>query len=389
MVENKRKLLFVCGSLAGGGAEKILAYLMNHLDPDRYELRLVIFERKLDYLSAFDPALRLDCLDQTPRLGLLRVTWKLRGILREYRPAVVISLLNYVNIIAMLAKMSSGVKTRMILCEHLHLHDYFPAGIFGRLKRLLMCRTFDRADAVVGVSRSILHNLVREYGLDPRRMHVIYNPIPIDEIVRTSKAGVEHAFFAPGRFKVIISAGRLVRQKRFDRMLRAFALARRTRQDLRLLILGKGELEPELRSLSRELGIEREVDLVGFQENPAAWMAKSDLFAMSSEREGFPNVLIEAMACGVPVVSTDCLSGPSEIIDPDQNGLLVPEEPPEALAAAFLRLADDEALRAKFSVAGKRFADQFRVEKVLPLYERLFTPEPENEDRPEREEMRG
>jgi len=373
MPEARMKLLFVCGSLAGGGAEKILAYLVNHLDPRRYDRRLVILERKLDYLSEIDPAVRLDCLDQTPRLGLFKVAYRLRGLLREYRPAVVISVLNYVNIVTMLAKLFSGVRTRVILCEHLHLHDYFPAGPFGRLKRTLMCRTFDHAEAIVAVSKSIKHNMETEYGLDPRRIHVIYNPIPIDEIVAKSRTAVDHPFFSPGRFKVIISAGRLVRQKRFDRMLRAFAQARAKRRDLRLIILGKGELERELKDLARELGIEQEIDLVGFQERPSAWMAKADMFAMSSEREGFPNVLIEAMACGVPIISTDCLSGPGEIIDPGRNGLLVPEEPPEALAEAFLKLADDDALRAQFSEAGKRFADQFRIEKVLPQYERLFS----------------
>ncbi len=372
MVGERTKLLFVCGSLVGGGAEKILAYLVNHFARHSYEVRLVILERKLDYLREIDATVRLDCLDKTSRWGMLKALFNLRGILRAYRPRVVIGVLNHVNIVTMLAKMLSGTRPRVILCEHLYLHDYFPANVFGQVKKALMRFTFNHADAIVCVSAGMKANLVGDYGIDPERIQVIYNPIPIAEIVEKSQAEVHHPFFENGKYRVVISVGRLVKQKRFDRLLRAFARAKEERPDLRLLILGKGELEQELKLLARELRLEGEVDFVGFQDKPSAWMAKADMFAMSSEREGFPNVLIEAMACGLPIISTDCLSGPNEIIEQGQSGFLVPEEEPEALTKALLTLAADANLRRKFSAAGRRFAENFQIAKVLPAYEKLF-----------------
>lgn len=382
MPEARTKLLFVCGSLAGGGAEKILVYLVNHMDRERYERRLVILERKLDYLRELDASVPMDCLDQTPRWGLVRVLFRLRRLLRAQRPDVVLAVLNYVNLVTLLAKLISGVRTRVILCEHISLKNYFPSNLFGRIKLWLMRATFGLADAVVCVSAGMRREMIEEHGLAPGLVRLIYNPIPLDEIVGKSRAEVGHPFFAPGRFKVVISAGRLVRQKRFDRLLRAFARAREQRPDLRLIVLGKGELEADLMGTAKALGVAQDVEFAGFQSNPYAWMARATMFAMSSEREGFPNVLIEAMACGLPVVSTDCATGPGEIIEHGRNGLLVPEEPIEPLADAILRLAEDDDLRAKFSEAGKRFAEQFRVEKVLPLYERLFTNEPPKNGRP-------
>lgn len=371
MLKERTKLLFVCGSLVGGGAEKILAYLVNHFDKTRYEVKLIILERKLDYLKEIDPAISLECLDKTSWRGMFKIVFELSRRMRSYRPVAVVGVLNYVNIVIMLAKMISGVRPRMILCEHLHLHDYFPKTLFGHVKKGLMRFTFRRADAIVTVSASMKANLEEEYGINPAQIQVIYNPIPIDEIVEKSRAQVEHPFFEAGKYTVVISAGRLVKQKRFDRLLLAFSRAKEKRPDLRLIILGKGELEKDLKEMAAFLGVENEVAFVGFQANPYGWLAQAHMFAMSSEREGFPNVLIEAMACGVPLISTDCLSGPNEIIDPGKSGLLVPEDKPEALTAALLTLAGDDGLRRKFSEAGRRFADNFRVEKVLPLYEKI------------------
>ena len=139
-----------------------------------------------------------------------------------------------------------------------------------------------------------------------------------------------------------------------------------------LVILGIGEEEERLRVLTRELGIEERVEFLGFQENPYKFMKNASLFVLSSLWESFALVIVEAMACGVPVISTDCPSGPGEIITPGENGMLVSPADEKALAEAMLKLLEDESLRRKFSCEGKKRAEDFRIEKILPQYEILL-----------------
>jgi glycosyltransferase involved in cell wall biosynthesis len=370
--QEKMKLLFVCGSLAGGGAEKILTYLINYLDKSRYEVRLLLLERQLDYLAEIDPAVKIDCLNKASRWDFFKLIRGVGRALKEYQPRAVISLLNHVNVITMLGKLYSGSPAKAILCEHSYLHNFFPYVRWGWLKKILMKFSLGRADYVVAVSANIKHCLETEFRIRHDRIRVIYNPIPVAAIVEKSRAEVAHPFFQDPRYKVVIAAGRLVGLKRFDRLLRAFARARREFGDLRLIILGKGELDGELRALAHELEIEAVTAFAGFQENPYAWMAKAHLFALTSDREGFPNVLIEAMACGTPVVSVDCMSGPSEIVTDGVNGFLVPENDEAKLASAILRVVREPDLAGRFTAAGKAFATQFTTERILPQYEQLF-----------------
>jgi glycosyltransferase involved in cell wall biosynthesis len=372
MNQNKKKILFISISLAGGGAEKILVYLINCLDKAKYDRRLFLFERKLDYLKELDSSVPIVCCDRKSRWDFLKIILKLIKTLRRYNPDIVISLFDYSNIVTILAALFSRVKCRLIICEHLYRSESYKQSKFGYLKKIFVRYTYRKADKIVVVSKNIKRFLIRQFGLSHERIQVIYNPIPFSEIVKKSKEKVDHPFITDEKVQVIIAVGRMARQKRFDRLIRAFSMALKTQENLRLLLLGKGELEIELKLLAKKLKVEKYIDFVGFKANPYAWMAKSDVFALSSEREGFPNVLVEAMVCGVSVVSTDCLSGPNEIIDNNKNGFLVPEENEELLGEALLKLVRDVELRRKFSKAGKIFAEKLSVEKTLPKYEELF-----------------
>lgn len=370
MTTSKKKILFVGSSLGSGGAEKILIYLINNLDPGKYDMRLVLLQRTMDYVKELEHPIRIDYFDKTSRLSFIKIILQLRRLLREYRPDAVISLLNFINIVAVLSKLLSGIKTRTIICEHLHLLNYYRS-FWGRIKKVLAAFIFGKADDIVVVAADMKAHMEKEFGLPPAKVKVIYNPIPLEKILEKSREEVDHPFFRAKQLQVIITAGRLVRQKRYDRLIRAFAQAKAKEPNLRLLILGRGELEQELKSLAAELRVRDDIDFLGFKENPYAWIAKARAFALSSEREGFPNVLIEAMVCGVPVISTDCLSGPREIIETSHSGLLVPEEDLHQLAEALADIVRDDARRRRFVEAGKRYAANFRVDKVIPQYEAL------------------
>jgi glycosyltransferase involved in cell wall biosynthesis len=193
---------------------------------------------------------------------------------------------------------------------------------------------------------------------------VTYNPVTTDDLPRLAAEPLDHPWVAPGAPPIVLGAGKLKPQKAFDVLLRAFSHMR-ARRPARLVILGEGPERSRLEALARKLGVAGDVALPGFAANPFAWMSRCGVFALSSAWEGLPGVLIQALACGCPVVSTDCPSGPSEILEPGGLGRLVAVGDTEALAAAI-----EEALTEPPSTAEARRdrAREFSVERIAPRY---------------------
>ena len=238
----------------------------------------------------------------------------------------------------------------------------------ARLRRGVVRALYPRTDALVAVSQGVADDIARMAGLDARRVTVIPNPIVTPDLERRAREPVEHRFFGDGDPPVILGVGRLVRQKDFATLVRAFALVR-ARRDARLLILGAGdpreaETERELRALIAALGLGSDVDLPGWVDNPVAYMTHADVFALSSAYEGFGNVVAEALAVGTPVVSTDCQSGPAEILEGGRHGRLVPVGDPRALADAILQTLAAPPDGARL----RRRADRYRTERIVDEY---------------------
>ncbi len=230
-------------------------------------------------------------------------------------------------------------------------------------------RSYPYADAVVGVSHGVSAQFAATPGLGSSRVHTIYNPVVSDDLDRRLREPVEHPWLREeAGCPVLLAVGRLRRVKDFPNLLNAFAglLARRP---AKLIVLGQGSLHRRLLSLARELGVAEHVDFPGFVENPYAFMARASLFVLSSRNEGLPTVLIEAMACGCPVVSTDCPFGPNEILEGGRFGELVPVRDPDALAGAMERALDapprSDALRER--------AAFFGIETAVDRYEELLS----------------
>lgn len=190
-----------------------------------------------------------------------------------------------------------------------------------------------KSRAVVAVSEGVADDLKSNFGFS--QISVIHNPIDIDYLQERSKAEIDHPWLSAKNGPVIIAVGRLTAQKDYPNLIRAFSLLRET-LNAKLIILGEGDLRAELETLVAELGCGEYVSMPGFVDNPFAYVAKADLFCLSSAWEGFGNVIVEAMAVGTPVVSTDCPSGPSEILNRGEYGLLVPINNHAALAEALI-----------------------------------------------------
>ena len=236
----------------------------------------------------------------------------------------------------------------------------------GRLLRRARC-SYPHADAVVGVSRGVSGEFDKIPGLKSGRVHVIYNPVISEFLIRKSTESVGHPWFEGRGDPVIVTIGKLIRRKDFSSLLVAFSRLV-TRRRVRLVLLGEGRERNRLESLVRRLGIAEYVKFTGFVENPYAYLRRADLFVLSSRNEALPTVLIEAMACGCPVVSTDCPFGPREILEDGKFGTLVPVGDPAALSDAMDRALNEprrsDALRERAAFFGAdRAVDQY--EKLL------------------------
>ncbi len=263
--------------------------------------------------------------------------------LRREQPVALLSAMSHANVVAVLACRLAGVSTRVVVSEHgnFSISRANAKSLRGRLMGFFMAWAYPYADAVVAVSTGVADNLAQCIGLQRAAIRVIYNPVVTTSLLAQSWQAPKHPWLQHGEPPVIVGVGRLTAQKDFSTLLRAFARLRQDR-NARLLILGEGEMRPRLESLVAELGLVEDVELAGFTENPFAIMRRGALFVLSSAWEGFGNVLVEAMVCDTSVVSTDCPSGPAEILEDGRWGRLVPVGDVGALAFAMAAALDEQ-----------------------------------------------
>lgn len=301
-----------------------------------YEVEVVILSKAGAVTDDLGPGVRLIDLERSRAAFALPA---LLSYLRRSKPAVMLSTLEHTNVLAVVAaKLVGG--TRVVVREANTLdRDLASEGIKGRAVRAAMRATYHRAAGVVAVSEGVARALIAELELPPERISVIASPVITKRLHEGAREVPEHPWFNDGLEPVILGVGRLVEQKGFDVLLRAFAKARNERA-CRLVIFGEGPLRDELTALADSLGVAEHTRFPGFVKNPFSHMAACDLFVLSSRWEGLPNVLIQAMASGAKVVSTDCPSGPSEVLDGGALGELVAVEDVDALADAILRSLD-------------------------------------------------
>lgn len=317
-------------SLLGGGAERAFVNLANSFADDGYVVDMVLASARGPYIASVSRRVRvvdLKCHRVFP------CVLKLSTYLRRERPTALLSALSHSNVVAIGAHFIARVPTTLVVSERCKIVDEMRVSRKDRILLRLMQLTYHRATKVVAVSRGVAEDVEQIIGVDPQKISVIYNPVVTAELLETAAESVAHPWFsAPGR-PVILGAGRLSAQKDFVTLIQAFSIVRK-KQPARLVILGEGEKRNELELLAHRLDVADDVWMPGFVENPFPWMRSATLFVLSSRFEGLPNVLIQAMACGTPVVSTNCPGGPAEILEKDRLGRLVPVGDAPALAAA-------------------------------------------------------
>ncbi|MCP3870704.1 MAG: glycosyltransferase [Gammaproteobacteria bacterium] len=337
--------VFIFG-LTGGGATRRAVTLANGMAERGHSVDMVVLSPVGPSRRDLSSRVKLVTLDSLAIRLCERIPWRSRKnqvmvsqpalarYLRRERPEVLLSAANHVHLSAITARGIAGVPVRLVIRVSSHLSN----SLLNKSRMTLLRWSRHRyggADRAIAVSGGIAEDIIEHTTLTPRRVCTIYNPTFTPDIPERAKAPFDHPWFTQASPPVILAVGRLTGAKDFPTLLRAFARVRR-RMHVKLVILGEGSLRRKLVGLSESLGVAEDVALPGGVENPYPWMSEASIFVLSLAWEGFPGVLIEAMACGCPVVSTDCLSGPAEILNNGEYGSLVPVGDDGALAEAIV-----------------------------------------------------
>lgn len=362
------KLSIFLPTLNGGGAERVMVTLANAIAARGVQVDIVLATAQGPYLKDISPTVRLVDL-MAGRVS--KALWPLTRYLRRERPQAMLSAMGHANVVALLARKLARVPVRVVVSEHglISGEHAIAKGAVAHANYRLIRLLYPEADGICTVSQAASKDLAAFARLPLLRVQTIYNPFDTSRIAQLAAEPLVHPWFEPGQPPVLLAIGRMNEAKDFPVLIRAFAQLNQHRA-ARLVILGEGELRLELENLLLQLNLGVDaVQMPGFVPNPYAWLARCSLFVLSSRREGLPGALIEAMACGTPVVSTNCLSGPDEILEGGRWGRLVPVGDVDTLAAAMA--ATLYAPKNQLPDVRRRAAD-FEQDRAVDAYLRIL-----------------
>ncbi len=359
------KITMVLPDFGGGGAERIMVFLANAFADRGIDITFLAGRAEGPCLSDLSPRVRL--VD----LGVSRFALAVPRLvqhLNRVAPDAVLSALTHANLVTLLAGWLARRGPRIVVAEHNSTTMLANAGSGAKqaVKTALMRRLYPRADCITFVSHAMQDEFATLFRLPPERLATVYNPVPVDKLRGLAATGPTHPWLARKDGLVVIAAGRLTEQKDFPTLLRAFS---RLSPPARLIIFGEGPDRVSLTALRAELGLEDRVDLPGFVANLPAELAASDLFVLSSRWEGLPGVLLEALALDVPVVATNCPTGPEEILQGGRWGRLVPVGRAQDLAVAMQAALDQPS-----STTGDEVLARFAPDHIVEQYLKILLP---------------
>ena len=383
----KPKLLIFINTLQTGGAERVVSLLLAHLKAD-FEIHLALYSNYVDY--TIPPEIKVFNLHQPliqnkiirflklPQISLQVYRYCKKNDIHNsvaflYRPC-------YINAIM---KSFLGYKGHVIMCEGTHqtTMQESHSAIYRMFSKFMVMYSYKRADIILANSYAIQTDLIENFKIKTP-VRVIYNPVDLQLI--KSNAAEESDFVFEKDVFYFITVGNLRKEKNQLLLIQAFFILKNL--PCKLLIVGAGAMEEELKQKVKDLGLMDKIIFCGFDKNPFKYVNRSDCFVLSSNVEGFPNVLIEALACGKPVISTDCSSGPRELLAPDTNlhhrainnyeigeyGILTPVRDVISLANAMKKMMEDEGLRNKYLTKAAKRAEQFDVNEIKQYFHVAF-----------------
>jgi len=373
-------------SLAGGGAEKVASELSLNLSRN-IDRQIVILSDKVSYPSK-EPPLSLGIKFRKPLAlwipyAFLLGVIKYRKLLKSYKPDLSLSFLTLDNLINIISNYGNP-DTKTIISVHIALSMKFKNSLPDRMAKFVIKNLYNHADLIVAVSEGVREELISDFNIKSSKIKVMYNAVDINKIQGLSEESIDDESWFNEDVPLIINVGRLAIQKGQWHLIRAFSEVRKHRK-CRLIIRGSGELQEYLSNLVKELNLTEDVKFLGWKDNPYKYIAKSSFFVSSSLWEALPYALTESMACGRPIISTDCKYGPREILGENEYGILVPPmdgklrnalEPlstnEQILSKAIINFLDNTELRNLYSQKSKERVKNFAVEKCIKNYESII-----------------
>lgn len=367
---DRPRLAFYIPNLSVGGAEQVTVDIVNGLAARGHDVELVISHATGELLPKVSDDVRVTVLGSTrmPVAGIAAHVPALARYLRRVEPAAIFPQMTHASVTCLAARRLVDVETAVFPTKHCAFGESDERTLKSEALKRLAAALFPTADRVVGVSRGVADSLVARMDLDPDRVDVLHNPVEVESIRERAARPAEHEWAGDDDVDLVLFVGRIERQKDLETWLRAFARVRDTNPNARGIVAGKGSQREALRSLAVELGIDDAVSIPGYVENPYRLMHEASAFLLTSRYEGLPTVIIEALACGCPVVATDCPSGPREILVDGEYGRLAAVGDVDGIADA-VRATLAEPLPADV-LRGR--ADDFAPGPILDEYERFI-----------------
>lgn len=357
----KKKVAILVPSLRGGGAERVIVNIVRYLNHEKFDVKLIVLKKEGPYVSLLPQ--NLDVID----LNTYRVRNSLFKLIRElnnFKPDVIFSTHYHLNLALLAIKKFLRGTPKLIIRE-----ANTPSKVLNELTKTkreiltnLYKKLYPKSDLIIAQCKDMKEDIINTLEIDDKKVKYIYNPLDIEKI-NESKEG-ENPYKA-GNIN-LLSVGRLAHQKGFDNLLDAFKIVANKIPESHLTILGEGNLKSALNEQAVALGISDKLTFASFKGNPYPYYYYADTYILSSRWEGFPNTLLEALACGTKVVATNCKSGPKEILGEDEFGILVEEGNHNAMAAGILRSITEENRT-------KDRAEYFSIKKIVKEYEEVLS----------------
>jgi glycosyltransferase involved in cell wall biosynthesis len=350
-------------SLSGGGAERVVVNLANELSSRNLNVVLLLRYRTGDYLKDVHSSVKIVNLNASSPFS---VVYKLVRECKQNEITSLLAVTRYMNILAIIANLFLNI--RLIIREANTLDELFQdhkmiEKVKHKIIFSMMDKLYHKADSIIANSCDTADDLNYHLSRVEKKITVIHNPLNIKNIQKLGSESLPKHFIELSSPK-IISIGRLVYQKNYEMLINAFALVKKHESNANLIILGKGPLEGQLKDQTIKLKIESCVHFMGFVKNPYKYLRGSDLFVLSSRFEGFGNVLVEALATGLPIVSTDCDGGPKEILDAENYGKIVPLDDEKKMAETIIEVMNSNINKEK----QMERANEFSVDKITDKY---------------------
>ena len=384
----KPKLLIFINTLQYGGAERVVSLLLNHLKDD-FEIHLAMYSNIVEYnIPAEIKILDLQQpLAETKIIRFLKlpyISWKVYRYCKKNNINISVAFLYRPCYINALMKSIWDYKGHVIMCERIHqtTMQQSHSSIYRRFSKFMVMFSYKRADLVLTNSYATQVDLIENFKVKTP-VKVIYNPIDLHFI--KTHINEQPDFIFEKKIFHFVNVGGFRKEKNHLLLIQAFFILKNL--PCKLLIVGGGVMEEELKQKVYDLGLMDKINFCGYDKNPFKYVSRSDCFVLSSDVEGFPNVLIEALACGKPVISTDCSSGPRELLAPatdlhhrainnyeiGEYGILTPVNDVTALAAAMKKMYEDASMRKHFAEKALGRAQQFDVDEIKQYFHVAFT----------------